>query len=202
MADARKILRRSLRSIRHPSGSFLWHYTETTPQDEMMAGNWIDALSRIVPFVESISRTRRMRRQLYQEISDNYQNTVVRIHTCTSIAGFREGAPLRFAEKLNISFKAWNFYNDPERQDWLFKARDAASIGRVYEKFTNIGNDQQPGQSIVRAKEAAAEVDDLLLDGSLDRDLYRDVSTPDAWRCMDDLLCGRRKSWRTVLNPF
>ena len=167
-----------------------------------MSGSWIDALSRIVPFLENSSRTRRMRRQLYREISDNYQNTVVRIHVCTSIAGLREGAPLRFTEKLNISFKAWNYYNNPNRQDWLFKALDAASIGRVYERLAKIGDDQQPGLSIVRAKEAAAEIDDLLLDGSLDRDLYRDVSTPGAWRYMDDLLTGRRKSWRTVLNPL
>lgn len=51
-------------------------------------------------------------------------------------------------------------------------------------------------------KEAAAEVDDRLLKGMLDRKLYREASSPEAWRYMEDLFNGERKSYRAYLDPF
>jgi len=54
----------------------------------------------------------------------------------------------------------------------------------------------------VCGKEALAEIDDRLLDGTLDKKLYKRESSADAWHYMDDLLTGKRKSYRTELNPI
>ncbi len=142
-----------------------------------------------------------MRRQLYREISRNNQNIVVRIHLCTSVAGLSQGAPLQFTAKLDISFSVWNFYNDEKRRELLFELKEAEPISRIYDKFARIAMDL-PGYALVRGKEAAAEVDDCLLDGSLDRKLYKKMSSGEAWRFMEDLLNGKRESYRKYLNPL
>jgi hypothetical protein len=122
-----------------------------------------------------------MRRQLYREISTNNQNIVVRVALVTSVEGLRQGTPFRFTENLDLSFSVWNFYDDEKRREMLFELPEAASICSIYAKFINISNDL-PGYAHVRGREAAAEVDDRLLDGTLDKKLYRKVSSPHAWR--------------------
>jgi hypothetical protein len=52
----------------------------------------------------------------------------------------------------------------------LFDLNEAGAITRIYEKFTVVLNDDSSGSRHVRGKEAAAEVDDRLLDGTLDVD--------------------------------
>ena len=143
-----------------------------------------------------------MRQQLYREISSNYQNLVVRIHLVTSLTGLRQGAPLHFNDKRDISFNVWNFYNDEKRRDMLFDLKEAGAISGIYEKFSLIGNEELPGYAHVRGKEALAQVDDRLLDRTLDRKLYRKESSANAWRYMDDLLAGKRKSYRSELSPL
>jgi hypothetical protein len=142
-----------------------------------------------------------MRRQLYREISKNCQNTIIRFALVTSTEGIKQGAAFRFTEKLDLGFSVWNFYNDETRREMLFELTEADAICNIYAKFTNIGNDL-PGYAHVRGKEAVAEVDDRLLDGTLHRKLYRKVSSPDAWRYMEDLLSGKRESNRAYLNPL
>jgi hypothetical protein len=143
-----------------------------------------------------------MRTQLYREISSNFQNLVVRIALSSSLAGLRQAAPLHFTEKLDLSFNVWNFYNEEKRRDLFFELKEAAAINRIYDKLSRIGNEQSPGYAFARGKEAAAEVDERLLDGSLDKKLYQKVSSPEAWRFMDDLLSGKRESYRKSLNPL
>lgn len=180
----------------------------------MTLKDWTDIVSKFSPvallsglggyFVhvfQAMSRKRRMRRQLYREISNNYQNTVVRVALVTSVEGLRQGTAMRFTEKLDLGYSVWNFYNDEKRRDLLFELPEAAAIYTIYAKFINIGNDL-PGYAHVRGKEAAAEVEDRLLDGTLDKKLYRKVSTPEAWRFMDDLFSGRREKYREYLNPL
>jgi hypothetical protein len=167
-----------------------------------MGSPWLETVSKVVPFISAFGRRRRMRRHLYKEISENYQRLVIHIYLCTSVTGLSQGAPFRFTEKLDISFDAWNFYNGVDQRHFLFELKEAASIGRIYEKFIAIGNGDIGGYAIVRGREAAAEVDERLLDGSLDRKLYKEVSTPDAWHTMDELLSGKRSSWRRCLNPI
>jgi hypothetical protein len=147
-------------------------------------------------------QVRRMQKQLYEEISRNYQNIVVRIALCTSLAGLREAASLRFAEKLDISFNVWSFYNDEKNRKLLFQLNEAAVFGRIYGKFSRIGNDAQPGYAQTRAKEALAEIDDRLLDGGLDKHPYKEASSPEAWQFIEDLLNGKRESHRRHLNPL
>ena len=174
-----------------------------------MAVDWIGLAYKVlaaaggycVRVFQTVSGRRRMRRNLYREISQNYQNTVVRIAVVTSLTGLRGAAPMRFLDKLDLSFNVWNFYSDEKRKDQFFELKDAAAINRIYDKFSLIAMDG-PGYPHVRGKEAAAEVDDCLLNGSLDRRLYRKVSTPEAWHYMDDLLKGKRKSYRADLNPL
>lgn len=176
---------------------------------------WVDIISKVVPVgvitaiggyfarkFQTESRKRRMREQLYREISNNNQTLVVRIALVTSIAGLRQAAPLHFTEKLDLSFSVWNFYNDEKRRDMLFDLKEAGAINRIYDKLSNIGNEEVPGYAHVRGKEAAAEIDDRLLDGTLDRKLYQKVSSPEAWKFMDELLTGKRKSYREFLNPI
>jgi hypothetical protein len=175
----------------------------------------LDSLSKIVPFsaltgvigyfahaFKAASGKKRMREQLYREISGNYQRIVVQIALVTSIPGISQGAPFHFTEKLDLTFGVWNFYHDEKRRDKFFELREAEVIERIYLKYAEIGTDSMPGYAHVRAKVAAAEVDDRLLDQTLDRKLYMKVSTADAWRFMDDLLSGRRESHRAFLNPL
>jgi hypothetical protein len=175
----------------------------------------LDSVSKILPisaltgvfgyFVHAFQTARgkkRMREQLYREISGNYQRMVVQISLVTSIPGISQGAPFHFAEKLDLSFSVWNFYHDEKRRDKFFELSEAEAITRIYLKLSEIGMKTMRGYAHVRAKEAAAEIDDYLLNQTLDRKLYKKVSTADAWRFMDDLLNGRRKSHRAFLNPL
>jgi pyrimidine deaminase RibD-like protein len=143
----------------------------------------------------------RMRQQLYREISNNYHKVVVKVAYCVSVTGFKEGAWEHFSEKLDLSFNVWNFYHDEKRKELLFELDEVEAICRIYDKFAQINGDF-PGYPHVRGKEAAAEVDDRLLDGTLDIALYKQVSSADAWRFMDDMLQGKRESYRKSLNPF
>src|SRR5689334_11356830 len=109
------------------------------------AKSWVDIISKLVPVVTAIggyfvrkfqtdSQRRRMRDQLYREISNNYQNLVVHVAMVTSIAGLRQAAPLHFTEKLDLNFSVWNFYNAEKRRDILFDLKEAGAISRIYEK--------------------------------------------------------------------
>ena len=149
---------------------------------------------------QSESDKRQMQEQLYLEIAQNYHNIVVRIAVVTSVSGIRDGAPFRFSEKLDISFEVWNFYNDEKRRELLFNLKEAGTICRIYDKFAAIGNEGDSGYAHVRGKEAAAEVDDRLLDGTLDRELYLSVCSNEARKFMDELLTGKRESYRKFLN--
>lgn len=173
---------------------------------------WSDILSKGFPVLTALggyfgrffqveSRKKRMQRHLYKEISRNYQKIVVRLHVVTSLEGLRQAATLRFTDKLDLSFSVWKFYNDEKRKEWLFELKEADAISSVYKKFEHIYG-RREGYPHVRGKEAAAEVDDLLLDGSLDRKVYKKVASPEAWKYMDDLLTGRRESYRKSLNPI
>lgn len=177
--------------------------------------SWVEILSKLglVGIVTAVggyfvrkfqtdSRKRRMREQLYREISNNYQNLVVHIALVTSVSGLRHAAPMHFTDKLDLSFGVWEFYNDEKRRDMLFDLKEAGAISRINGKFSMIGNEELPGYAHVRGKEAAAEVDDRLLDRTLDRNLYQKVSSAEAWKFMDDLLTGKRKSYREYLNPL
>jgi len=179
---------------------------------ESVRATLLDILSKVFPAItagagyfvrvfQTEGQKRRMRRQLYGEISRNNQALVVRVAACTSIAGLAQGAPLHFTDKLDISFSVWNFYNDEKRRDRLFELKEAEVINRIYDKFALIPMDV-PGYAHVRAREAAAEIDDRLLDGTLDRKLYKKVSSREAWRFMDDLLTGKRESHRKYLSPL
>ena len=178
------------------------------------AKSWVEIVSKLglvgvvtavggyfVRKFQTDSRKRRMREQLYREISTNYQNLVVRVALVTSLSGLRQAAPMHFTDKLDLSFGVWEFYNDEKRRDLFFDLKEAGAISRIYEKFSMIGNEELPGYAHVRGKEAAAEVDDRLLDGTLDKKLYKQVSSPEAWRFIDELLTRKRRSYREFLNP-
>src|SRR5260370_16374166 len=147
----------------------------------MDAKSWADIITKILSlglltaigayFVRWFRR-RRMRQQLYREISNNYQNLVVRIHLVTSLTGLRQGAPLHFNDKLDISFNVWSFYNNEKRRDIHFHLQEAGAITGIYVKVSLIGNEELPGYAHVRGKEALAGVDDRLLDRTLDSKLY------------------------------
>ena len=47
-----------------------------------------------------------------------------------------------------------------------------------------------------RGKVAAAELDDSLVEGKLDRRLYQKVASEEAWAYMSELLDGKRESYR------
>jgi hypothetical protein len=83
---------------------------------------WIDILSKIIPVgvitaiggylgrkFQAEGRKKRMREQLYREISQNYHNIVVRVAVVTSVAGIRDGLPFRFGQKLDINFWCLEF---------------------------------------------------------------------------------------------
>jgi hypothetical protein len=96
-----------------------------------MAFAWPDILKTIfggiggygVRFIQAENRKRRMRRQLYREISRNNQHIVVRIAVATSTTGLAQGLPLHFADGLDISFDVWNFYNDERHRPFLFELK-------------------------------------------------------------------------------
>lgn len=109
----------------------------------------------LVRTAQTGGRKRRMRRQLYREISNNFQNTVVRVALVTSNKGPRQAAALRFTEKLDLSFSVWNFYNDKKRREVLFDFSGAAAIYSIYAKFIDIGNDLSndlSGYALVRGQ--------------------------------------------------
>lgn len=173
--------------------------------------DWLDSITKILgggalgsagTWLTLRGRRRRMREQLYREISNNYQNTVVRIAVVLSYEGMKRAAAMQFNDKLNLSFDTWNHYNDDKRREMLFDLKEAGAISRIYGAFSAIGNESLSGYAHVRGKEAAAEVDDCLLDGTLDRKLYKEVSKPEAWKYMQELLDGKRPSYRKELSPF
>jgi hypothetical protein len=163
---------------------------------------WADVISKLLPFAGDLFQKRRMRRQCYRELSDNYQKLVTRIALCQSVSGLAAGAPQRFADGLDLTFNVWDFYNEDRNRPLLHKLNEAGAISSIYEKFSMIGNESSPGYAVTRGKQAAAEVDDAILTQSLDQDLYKDVSTPNAWRYMQDLIDGKRQSWRSVVSPL
>jgi hypothetical protein len=87
------------------------------------------------------------------------------------------------------------------RKALLYRSDEAATIVSIYEKFKNIYADA-PGYLHVRRKVAAAELDDSLVEGKLDRRLYQSVATKEAWAYMGELLDGKRESYRCCLNPL
>jgi hypothetical protein len=187
----------------------------------MGSQNWFDIISKFSPatliggiggyflhVLQARSQRRRMRRHLYREISINNQYTVVWVGKCTSELGtgienlqhFSTllAAAQPFTEKLDLSFNVWNFYKDEKRREMLFELAEAEAIHRIYDKFIVIGNEGRT-HALLRAMEATDEVDERLLDGTLDKKVYRKVSAPNARRYMDDLLTGKRV--RIVLSP-
>ncbi len=85
----------------------------------------------------------------------------------------------------------------------LFSLEEAGAISSIYAKFADIVNaGSSSGYAHVRGKEAAAEVDDRLLDGTLDKTLYLKVCSHQARKFMEELLNHKRKSYRESLNPL
>jgi len=165
-----------------------------------------DTLDKLLPpiltGIDFLFHKRRMRRQLYQEIAENNHRIVVQIARCTCIAGLAQGEALRFTENLGLSFNTWNYYAEDEgRKALLYRLDEAAAIVGIYEKFKNIYADA-PGYPHVRGKVAAAEIDDSLVEGKLDKKLYQSVASKEAWAYMAELLDGRRESYRCYLDPL
>src|SRR5690242_6246021 len=111
---------------------------------------WLDSITKILTggvlgsattWLTLRNRRKVMRRQLYREISDNYQNTVVRIAVVTSYEGLKRGAAMHFNDKLDLSFDVWNHYNDEKRRDMLFDLPEAGAISKIYGLFLIIGNE-------------------------------------------------------------
>jgi hypothetical protein len=173
-----------------------------------MALNWTDILEKFslpaVGYFARVAQTalgkRRMRTQLYREISRNYHKLDLQISVSTSLTGLRQAAPLRFAESTDISFDVWNFYNDEKRRASLFELNEADAIARIYDKLNLIGMDS-PGYAHVRAKEALAEIEDRLLDGTLSKKLFAKVSTSETQPFVTDLFSGKRERYRKLLRP-
>lgn len=171
--------------------------------------NWMDIIEKIMlpagGYLARVLQTTlgksRMRKQLYREISRSYHKLDLQIHVSTSLAGLSEAAPLRFAEKMDISFDVWNFYNDEKRRSSLFDLSEADAITRIYDRLNRIGMDL-PGYPHVRAKEALAEIEDRLLDRSLNKRLFEKVSSPETRPFVADLLSGKREPYRKYLKPF
>jgi|HubBroStandDraft_6_1064221.scaffolds.fasta_scaffold02799_5 hypothetical protein len=177
----------------------------------VLMADWLDSISKLVTggalgsigtWLTLKGRRKRMRAQLYREISNNYQDTTVRIGVVLSHEGLKRAAAMNFNDKLSLSFAVWNHYSDEKRREMLFELKEAGAISHINALFAAIVNDQLSGYPHVRGKEAAAEVDDCLLDGTLDKKVYQDVSTPLAWKYMQELLDGKRPSYRKELSPF
>lgn len=159
-------------------------------------------LPPILNGIDFLFHKRRMRRQLYQEIAENNHRIVVHIARCTCIVGLAQGEALRFTENLGLSFNTWKYYTEDEgRKALLYRLDEAATIVRIWERFENIYADA-PGYPHVRGKVAAAEVDDSLVEGRLDRRPYQSVATEEAWAYIAELLDGKRESYGSYLNPL
>lgn len=159
-------------------------------------------LPAILSRIEFHFHKQHMRRQLYQEIADNNHRIVVHIARCTCIAGLAQGEALRFTENLGLSFNTWQYCTEDQgRKALLYELDEAATIVSLYQKFESIYSDS-PGYPHVRGKVAAAEVDDSLIEGKLDRRLYEMVASKEAWAYMSELLDGKRESHRYYLNPL
>ena len=61
----------------------------------------------------------------------------------------------------------------------LYRLAEAATIVRIYHKLKSIYADA-PGYPHVRGKVAAAEVDDSLFEGKLDRRFYQSATTKES----------------------
>jgi hypothetical protein len=142
-----------------------------------------------------------MRHQLYREIPRNYYKLHLQLKYSLSLAGLAQGAPLRFAECTDISFNVWNFYNDEKRRASLFELTEADVIARIYDKFGQIGMDQ-PGYTHIRAWEALGEIDERLIDRSLEQTIFLKTLPPQAQAFVKELLTGKRKPYREYLNPL
>jgi hypothetical protein len=171
--------------------------------------NWTDIIEKIsLPAGGYLARMlqmglsrSRMRRQLYREISRNYHKLDLQIHQSTSLLGLSQGAPLRFVDKMDISFVVWNFYNDEKRRTSLFELNEADAISRIYDRLNRVGMDL-PGYALVRAKEALAEIEDRVLDRTLDRKLFEKESDTQTRPFVADLLSGKREPYRKFLSPL
>ena len=174
-----------------------------------MALNWADSVEKIglaaggylCRLLQTTVGRKRMRKQLYGEISRNYHKLDLQVSLSTAVAGLAQAAPLHFAESLDISFDVWNFYNDEKQRASLFELREVDAVARIYQKLSRIGMDL-PGYAHVRAKEALAEIDDRLLDRSLSPRLFKRASAPEARRFVEDLISGKREPYRKLLNPL
>jgi hypothetical protein len=159
-------------------------------------------LPPILSWIDFLFHKRRMRRQLYQEIAENNHRIVVHIARCTCIAGLARGEALRFTENLSLSFDTWIYYTEDEgRKALLYRLDEAATIVRIYERFEDIYANAS-GYPHVTGKVAAAEVDDSLVEGKLDKKLYQSVVSKEAWVYMAELLGGKRESYRCYLDPL
>jgi hypothetical protein len=175
----------------------------------MVPLNWTDILEKILlpvggyfaRVLQTFGNKRRMRRQLYREISRNYHKLDLQIHNSTSVSGLLSAAPLHFADRTDISFDVWNFYNDEKRRESFFQLGEADSIARIYDKLNLIALETS-GYSHVKAKEALAEIEDRLLDGTLDRNLFEKVSDPQTRPFVQDLFSGKRERYRKFLRPL
>lgn len=173
-----------------------------------MTVNWTDILEKVllpvggyfVGVLQRFGSKKRMRRQLYGEISRNYHKLDLQIHVSTSITGLAQAAPLDFAERTDISFDVWNFYHDEKRRELFFQLSEADAIARIYDKFNLIGLETS-GDAHVKAKEALAEVEDHLLDGTLDKHIFEKVSVPKTRPFVADLISGKRERYRSFLRP-
>src|SRR5258708_34204508 len=123
---------------------------------------WLDSISKLVTggalgsvgtWLTVRGRRRRMRRQLYREISDNYQNTVVRIAVALSYEGLKRAAAMDFNDKLRLSFDTWNHYNDEKRREMLFDLPEAGAINPIYPLFTTNIKYGLPGDPPLPGKE-------------------------------------------------
>jgi hypothetical protein len=170
--------------------------------------NWTDILEKILlpvggyfaRVLQTIFGKRRMQKHLYREICRNYHKLDLQIAVSTSRTGLAQAAPLQFAERMDISIDVWNFYNDEKRRASLFELNEADAIARIYDKFSRIGMDL-PSYALERAKEALAEVEDRLVDGTLDSKLFEKVSTRETHPFVADLLSGKRERYRKFLRP-
>jgi hypothetical protein len=159
-------------------------------------------LPPILSWIDFLFHKRRMRRQLYQEIAENNHRIVVHIARCTCIAGLARGEALRFTDNLSLSFDTWIYYTEDEgRKALLYRLDEAATIVRIYERFQDIYANAS-GYPHVTGKVAAAEVDDSLVEGKLDKKLYQSVVSKEAWVYMAELLGGKRESYRCYLDPL
>ncbi len=176
-----------------------------------MSLEWSDIFGKVIPvltglggyfgrMLQSESRKKRMRNQLYREISDNYYIIWNRLRSSVTLEGIKNLAPLHFADNLDISLNVWRHYTSDTQREQFFELKEAQTIGRIYDKFVNIGNEERAGYSHVRGREAMAEIDDRLLDGGLSQKIYKKNSRPETWAWMKELFARKRNSYSVTLN--